>query len=95
MNEVAEKLKMGLDTKKSFAQMYGDGNMNKGVWGWDDEVGSRNNTGVQKRNQSKKDLILAQNREEIQQSRPYSHTDGRRLAQDAIGLRILVAKSPA
>ena len=33
MNEVAEKLKMGLDTKKSFAQMYGDGNMNKGVWG--------------------------------------------------------------
>ena len=33
MKEVEEKLKMGLDAQKNFAQMYEDGNMNKRVWG--------------------------------------------------------------
>ena len=30
---MVEKLKMGLDAQKSFAQMYKDGNMNKRIWG--------------------------------------------------------------
>ena len=33
MKEVEEKLRMGLDAQKNFAQMYEDGNMNKRVWG--------------------------------------------------------------
>ena len=33
MKEVEEKLKMGLNAQKNFAQMYEDGNMNKRVWG--------------------------------------------------------------
>ena len=33
MEKIAEKLKMGLDAQKSFAQMYEDRNMNKGIGG--------------------------------------------------------------
>ena len=33
MEKVAEKIKMGLDAQKSFAQMYEDRNMNKRVRG--------------------------------------------------------------
>ena len=33
MEEMAEKLKMGLDAQKSFAQVYEDRNMNKGIVG--------------------------------------------------------------
>ena len=33
MEKIAEKLKMGLDALKSFAQMYEDRNMNKGIGG--------------------------------------------------------------
>jgi len=32
VEEMAEKLKMGLDAQKSFAQMYEDGNMENRVW---------------------------------------------------------------
>ena len=33
MEEMAEKLKMGLDAHKSFAQVYEDGKINKGIGG--------------------------------------------------------------
>ena len=33
MEEMAEKLKMGLDARKGFAQMYEDRKMNKGIGG--------------------------------------------------------------
>ena len=33
MEEMAKKLKMGLDAQKSFAQMHEDRNMNKGIRG--------------------------------------------------------------
>jgi len=32
MEEMAEKLKMGLDAQKSFAQVHEDGKMNKKNW---------------------------------------------------------------
>jgi len=33
MKKVVEKITIGLDVQKSFAQMYEDRNMNKRVWG--------------------------------------------------------------
>ena len=33
MEEMAEKLKMGLDAQKSFAQVHEDGDLKDGVWG--------------------------------------------------------------
>ena len=33
MEKKAEELKMGLDAQKTFAQMYEDGNMDKGIGG--------------------------------------------------------------
>ena len=32
MEKESEKLKMGLDAQKSFAQMHEDGNINKEIW---------------------------------------------------------------
>jgi hypothetical protein len=33
VEQKSKELKMGLDAQKNFAQMYEDGNMNKGIWG--------------------------------------------------------------
>ena len=50
MKKVAEKIEMGLDAQKRFAQMHEDRYMHETIRGQDGEAGSHNNTGVQKRN---------------------------------------------
>ena len=72
MKKVTEKVEMGLDAQKSFAQMYEDKYMNKRIGG----------------KMMKLDpIIIQEDRNEIRA--------GKTQVLNAIGLLILMAKSPA